>query len=123
MLKGFIYYTKFIDRYRISGIYCIWDIVENKYYIGASKNIMQRIPQLFAKVSKFGKISKVMENSNRSNFRIKILELCNDSELVEKEDGWIKKFLKENLPLYNQRGLVMLKNEIKKEEEKIKPNN
>jgi group I intron endonuclease len=83
------------------GIYCYKNLINNKIYVGKSKDIKRRIRQhergfrfeleeqlknkdailLWRAVKKYG----------RDNFIVEILEICEDKELTAKEDYYIEK--------------------------------
>lgn len=71
------------------GIYKITNMINNKCYIGCSKNIEQRWKQH----KRIPKIKTSLYNAFRkygiNNFKFEIVELCLESELSEKEKYWI----------------------------------
>lgn len=76
------------------GIYCIFNMKNNKKYIGQSKNIEKRISGHFCSLRKNVHKNKKMQedfNENSNYFNWKILELCDKENLNEREKYWIKK--------------------------------
>lgn len=80
------------------GVYIITNLLNNKSYIGLSKNIEKRIQEHFNRA--FRPNDKEYEKSlyrairkyGRENFSQKVLEECSLENLKEKEIFWISKF-------------------------------
>lgn len=82
-----------------SGIYRIYNTINNKSYIGQSKNIKKRI--LYHHMCDFNNINnccyetkfyKALRKYGLDNFEVEILVLCKEEELNENEIKFIKKF-------------------------------
>ena len=75
------------------GIYMIINNINEKIYIGQSKNIFARwskhIRESFNKPNDNSILHKAIRKYNISCFQFKILELCNEAELDEKERFYI----------------------------------
>lgn len=84
------------------GIYKITNIVNQKSYIGQSKDIAQRINEHFyhRTATKASLIDKAILEFGISAFTFQILELCMVNELDLKEDFYIKLY-KTNIDGYN----------------------
>lgn len=84
-----------------SGIYCIRNKITNDRYIGQSKNIVERLSSHKTKL-KYNKhlyrngeqtiLQKAWNKYGENNFEFKIVELCNEKQLNEREKYWINKF-------------------------------
>ena len=88
-----------MDRQKgITGIYRITNTINNKFYIGQSRNIYQRwrqhtsnLPENMstsrtrAAFQKYGLNKIINKPGLYDNFRFEILELCEEYELVKKE--------------------------------------
>ena len=82
-----------------SGIYRIYNTINNKSYIGQSKNIKKRI--LYHHMCDFNNVNnccyetkfyKALRKYGLDNFEVEILVLCKEEELNENEIKFIKKF-------------------------------
>jgi len=77
----------------ISGIYKITNLVSNKIYIGSSKNIKQRINSHKRELKNNKHVNKRLQNSynkhGESNFKYDIVELVEESKLLEREQYYI----------------------------------
>lgn len=78
------------------GIYEITNILNNKKYIGSSINLKSREYKHFWMLSKNIHDNIFLQNSynkyGESNFKFKIIEICNESLLNEKENYYIEKY-------------------------------
>lgn len=83
------------------GIYKITNKSDNKSYIGSSLNLSDREYKHFWQLKKNSHNNNHLQNSfnkfGESDFKFEILEICNPSELIEKENYYINYF-KSNLP-------------------------
>lgn len=78
-----------------TGIYLIENTINNKKYIGQSKNIYKRWNehlQNYKKSDKNQAIYKAMRKYGADNFKFKIIELCPQEKLNEMEMKWISFF-------------------------------
>ena len=86
-----------------SGIYCLKNNVNNKIYIGQSKNLKNRLAYYYNLKKEYlkgrgkSKIYNAVLKQNLNNFSLLILEFCNIDHLDEKENYYIK----ELKPEYN----------------------
>jgi group I intron endonuclease len=92
-----------LDRQKgITGIYRITNLVNDKFYIGQSRNIYQRWKQhtsnlpgefstsrIRAAFLKYGLSQIVHKVGVYGNFKFEILELCDETELLKKESEYI----------------------------------
>ena len=83
---------------KISGIYCITNLINGKQYVGLSKDCLKRWADHYSKSyysEKEDDIRKplymAMRKYGRENFSFKILEECPIEQLKEKEIYWIAK--------------------------------
>lgn len=84
----------------VSGVYAIYNFAENKYYIGSSKNVEERIKQHYKQLQKSSHYNKLLQESyNRcgyNNFVFIPLECVKtkpkhlDKALEEAENKWFK---------------------------------
>lgn len=79
-----------------SGIYCITNIINNKVYIGISKNLKKRAKEHFYlfkgyKIKGGSKLKNAFKKYKITDFKFNILEITN-VKLIEKESFYIKKF-------------------------------
>lgn len=80
-----------------SGIYKITNTINNKCYIGLSKNLEKRIKQheknsLSLSQQSMKKLYWAVSEYGRDNFKIEILEKCLPENLAKRENYWIKEF-------------------------------
>jgi group I intron endonuclease len=78
-----------------SGIYEIRNIVNNKVYIGSSKNIYKRLNHHISKLNSQKHKNSFLQNSwnkyGQKNFRFLIIEECAIEILLEREQYWMDK--------------------------------
>lgn len=80
------------------GIYCIQNKINGKRYIGQSKNIKRRINEHFKEAfrpkceSYNYPIKQAIRKYGKENFRVIILEECDEAKLDEREIYWIDFF-------------------------------
>lgn len=94
--------SRLSEANNICGIYKITNLVNNKLYIGSSKNIGNRWHShrnscLWKKLN--STLYNDFEKYGLQNFKFDIIEICNESELLEKENFWQNKLL----PEYNKK--------------------
>lgn len=78
---------------KISGIYCIENIISRKKYVGKSKNILNRWQTHRSNLNKNKGDSIALQDAwnkyGENNFYFYILERCSEAELSRKEQCWI----------------------------------
>lgn len=83
------------------GIYRITNEVDNKVYVGSSLNIKNREYKHFWLLRNNKHDNSFLQNSFNKNgelkFKFQIIELCNSSELIDRENYYID-LLKSNFP-------------------------
>lgn len=76
-----------------SGIYCIINSINNKKYIGSSKDLQQRLTSHKTKLKSNKHNNKILQNSvnkyGLENFYYSILEFCSIEELLIREQYYI----------------------------------
>lgn len=84
----------------ISGIYAIKNIVNNKIYVGKSKDLRNRILQHRHELLNNEHINLLLQSDfdkyGIKNFKFKILEI-NNIDLLHNEKVWIKKYDSDNI--------------------------
>lgn len=88
---------------RISGIYRIWNIVDNKSYIGSSNHIYHRFEGHISNLKNNKHYNKLLQKDYNllgdENFKFEILEIINtNSDLLLNENKWINN----SINLYNK---------------------
>lgn len=87
-------------EFKTSGIYSISNKVNNKVYIGSSKNIHLRISEHVLDLSKNIHKNSYLQNSwnkyGGDNFELIIIELCDVDILLDREQHWIDNFVSYN---------------------------
>lgn len=83
-----------------SGIYKIINLLDEKVYIGSSKNIQQRQYKHFWLLNKNCHDNSHLQNAynkfGEKNFIFDVIELCVEEELASKENYYIKKYNSNN---------------------------
>lgn len=85
-----------INKYRnIAGIYLLYNNINNKYYIGSSVNLSQRLGTYyyFSRLKDNRYISKSINKYGHNNFSVVILEILNtnlNNNLLKKEQYYIE---------------------------------
>ena len=78
----------------ISGIYCIKNTLNNKYYVGRSNNIYKRWRQHKKQLADGDHVNKHLQSAvdkyGIDNFEFSILEIVEEDCLNEREQHWIK---------------------------------
>ena len=76
-----------------SGIYKIFNVINNKIYIGSSINVTRRIKQHIKKLETNNHINSYLQNSwnkhGKENFIFELLETCNEEKLLEREQFYM----------------------------------
>lgn len=105
--------TKLIDAaYNKAGIYMFTNKITKKTYIGKSNNLYKRITDYYwlANANQkftFSKMHRIFEQYGISNFKITIIENCEQAILSEREQFYINTLK----PQYNIRTMVKAKTE------------
>ena len=83
---------------KVSGIYVITNIINNKQYVGLSKNCYKRWADHYSKCYNSNKEDDIkkalymaMRKYGRENFTFQIIEECPEEQLSEREKYWIEK--------------------------------
>jgi len=75
---------------RISGIYILHNISNNKVYVGSSRNCNKRLSEHFYKLRKGIHDNRFLaEEFNENNFECFIVDRCPVSHLIEQEQYWM----------------------------------
>ena len=81
---------------KLCGIYCIKNTVNDKVYVGQSKNIKARFyihkSNLIRNNHSNPHLQKAWNREGESSFSFSILEECKESELDDKEKKYIEKY-------------------------------
>ena len=83
---------------KVSGIYVITNTINNKQYVGLSKNCYKRWADHYSKCYTSNKeddiekvLYKAMRKYGRENFTFQIIEECPEEQLSDREKYWIEK--------------------------------
>jgi group I intron endonuclease len=97
----------------MTGIYAIENIATGEVYVGQSRNIPNRYQQHLSMLERGEHHSiKLQKDYNKvgvEGFTLKVLELCSEEELDEKEQYWIQRLNAYNKG-YNMRNQTELRN-------------
>ena len=76
-----------------TGVYWITNLLNGKVYVGSSKNVVERWKQHILKLNRGShpslKLLNAWKKYGSSAFRFEIVELCELSELIQREQHWI----------------------------------
>lgn len=106
------------NNLKISGIYCIINIVNNKRYIGSSKNIRIRLWK-HRSLLRGGKhenphLQNSWNKNGENNFDYYIIEQCDEIKLLEREQYYINNMKPEyNINLITQKPPCTLESRLK----------
>lgn len=93
MYKNYFMQTITKEYFKKSGIYCILNLVNQKKYIGSSKNLQERLINHKCQLLKNKHGNKILQNSwnkyYKDNFVYIILEYCEKEKLIEREQFYI----------------------------------
>lgn len=109
---------KITKELKVSGIYCIENTVNNKTYIGSSKNIYQRLLKHFALLRHNKHQNSHLQNAwnkyGEDNFRWFIIEFCDIEKLEQLEQESINLFGAEyNITRVVERNILSKESRIK----------
>lgn len=80
----------------LCGIYCIENIINNKKYIGLSRDIMRRWLEHYSELNKGNHINAYLQQAwnlyGKDAFKFYIIELCNSEELSNRERYYIHEY-------------------------------
>lgn len=83
------------DLRRKCGVYQIRNAIDNKIYVGSSKNLYSRKESHFYNLSKNKHINQHLQNAynkyGKENFIFEIIEFCNTDEQIIFEQYWLDK--------------------------------
>jgi group I intron endonuclease len=83
-----------VDFSKNSGIYCFYNFINRKRYIGQAKSIRVRLKEHLFDLRRNQDLSNVLQNAwnkyEEENFHISIIEECAIEDLDEREIFWIK---------------------------------
>lgn len=96
----------FSDLKPISGVYMITNLKTGKIYIGQSKNILLRwithVTQLLTNSHPNKELQDDFYEFGLSSFSVKIIEECEEFELRDWENSFVKEYKYMGLDLYNK---------------------
>ena len=109
---------------KVSGIYCIENKINNKTYIGSSKNLYQRLLKHFALLRhdkhENAHLQSAWNKYGEENFEWFILEFCDTSILTEREQYCLDLLGGEyNITKKVERNILSKESRIKQEEGKL----
>ena len=81
------------NQFKVSGVYCIINIKNHKRYIGSSKNIKYRLQSHRSNLRHNNHENQYLQNAwnkyGEDNFDFYIIEKCEESQLLDKEQNYI----------------------------------
>jgi group I intron endonuclease len=87
---------KITQDFKVSGIYCIENIINHKTYIGSSKNIYQRLLKHFTLLRhnkhENAHLQSAWNKYGEESFDFNILERCDEDRLNEREYFYVQHF-------------------------------
>lgn len=112
-------------REKISGVYCIENVVNGKKYIGSSKDLNYRMANHRWDLNKGKHFNYHLQNSwnfyGCENFEFKIIETCAENQRLEREQHWINHYITYDYNNgYNKAKLTQCPNKLSKEETILK---
>lgn len=91
---------------RISGIYKITNIINNKIYIGSSNNIYKRKREHFCTLENGTHCNAHLQRAynfyGKNNFKFEIIEICEEKYLLEVEQIYLNKYFDNGIGCYNE---------------------
>lgn len=116
---------KITKKLKQSGVYCLINIINNKRYIGSSKNIYQRLLKHRSLLRKNKHENVKLQNSwnkyQEDKFNFYILEFCNENDLLVKEQHYINTLNPElNITLIVERNILSKESRLKQSETRKK---
>ena len=79
---------------KLCGVYCIENIINNKKYIGISRDIKRRWSEHRHELNYHIHVNQYLQSAwdkyGKSNFKFYVVELCDESVLSDKERNYIK---------------------------------
>lgn len=90
----------------ISGIYEIKNITNNKIYIGSSNNVYKRKREHFSSLKNGTHCNEHLQRAynlyGKNNFKFKIVEICEENDLLKIEQAYLDKYFDKGINCYNE---------------------
>lgn len=90
----------------ISGIYEIKNIANNKIYIGSSNNVYKRKREHFSSLRNGTHCNEHLQRAynlyGKNNFKFKIVEICEENDLLKIEQAYLDKYFDKGINCYNE---------------------